>query len=119
MSHLILPSRYRSRQIEPERYRGYARHTKCGQEAFWFTRFGKAWFDLNAGEVFFEDGQVKLLGRPIELYKCGKCGERLDGKDLKLIKIIQKDEAENMHIAEHMKTLVGAICEICGKRKEG
>lgn len=117
MSDLILPARYRSRKVRPERFRGYARH-KCGGEAFWFTRFGKAWFDLDISEVWFEDGQVKMRNVPIEKYRCCACGGHMNGADLKLVKIIQKDEAESMHMAEHMKTPMGVVCEICGKKKE-
>lgn len=115
---LILPSRYRSRTLDPTRFRGYARHIPCGGEAFWFTRFGKAWFEMTATEIYFEDGQIKIVNRPIEEYRCSSCGSHLAGRDLKLVKIIQDDEARDLHRAEHTKTTVGNVCDICGKRKQ-
>lgn len=117
---LILPDsfrRKRSGHIDPTRFRGYARHIPCGGEAFWFTRFGKAWFDLEFSEVCFEDGQIKFKNKPIEEYVCPHCRKNLAGADLRLVKIVQDDEADSIHSVEHAKVPYGEICELCGKRK--
>lgn len=119
---LILPHSYqkrRSEKVDPKRFRGYGKHTtpKCGAEAFWFTRFGKAWFDMDSSEVYFEDGQIKLVNHPIEDYRCPNCGDRLRGETLRLVKIIQEDEAESIHRREHAKVAIGDVCELCGERK--
>ena len=118
MNDLILPSTYkRKREIDPKKFRGYARHLPCGGEAFWFTRFGKAWFDLTFSEVHFEDGQIKIKGRTIEEYKCPHCHRNLEGKELRLVKLIQEDEAETLHNEEHRKKPIGELCEFCGERR--
>lgn len=122
MGGLILPTGFRKRrsnEIDPKRFRGYAKHLKCGGEAFWFTKFGKAWFDLEYSEVYFEDGQIKIKTRPIEDYRCPKCGEALAGKDLRLVKIIQSDEADSIHRDAHNAKRVGELCELCGERRYG
>lgn len=122
MLDLVLPSRYqrrRSAKVRPDRFRGFAKHIPCGGAAFWFTRFGKAWFDLNSSEIFFEDGQIKLLNRPIEEYRCPHCRQSLEGKALRLIKIIQDDEADAIHAQAHRKVPVGQVCSLCGDRKKG
>lgn len=119
---LILPPNFRrkrSGQIKPERFRGYAKHIPCSGTAFWFTKFGKAWFDYDISEVWFEDGQIKLKDKPVENYRCAACGDKLRGEDLRLIKIIHEDEAEAIHTREHYKVKVGEICELCGDRRKG
>lgn len=118
MGGLILPSGYKKkREVDPTRFRGYAKHLPCGGEAFWFTRFGKAWFDLEFSEVYFEDGQIKFKHKPIEDYTCPHCRKNLEGKDLRLVKIIQNDEAESLHAIEHAKKQIGELCELCGERR--
>lgn len=119
MKGLYLPSGYkRKREVDPTRFRGYAKHIPCGGEAFWFTKFGKAWFDLAFSEVYFEDGQIKWQNKAIEEYKCPHCRRNLDGKDLRLVKIIQNDEAETLHDMEHRKKQIGELCEFCGERRK-
>lgn len=121
MGGIILPAGYKPRRsatLDATKFRGYARHLPCNGEAFWFTRFGKAWFDLELSEVLFEDGQVKIKGRPIEEYRCPHCRRSLEGKDLRLVKIMQEDEADELHRVEHNKKHQGQICEFCGERKQ-
>lgn len=119
---LILPPHYsRSKEVEKEiarQSRGYARHIPCGGVAFYFKRFGKAWFDYDASEILFKDGQIKLQNKPVEDYKCSDCGKTLQGDALKLIKIVREDEADALHAQEHRKVPVGVICELCGERRK-
>lgn len=118
MGGMVLPYGYkRKRDIDPRKFRGYAKHIPCGGEAFWFTRFGQAWFDLKFSEVYFEDGQIKMKNKAIEEYTCPHCRKNLYGKDLRLVKIIQNDEAEMIHAQAHNAKKPGEICELCGERK--
>lgn len=118
MSGLILPANYRKkRDVDATKFRGYARHIPCGGEAFWFTKFGKAWFELAYSEVWFEDGQLKLKDKPVEDYRCPHCRKFLKGPDLRLVKIIQNDEAETIHDEAHNAKRIGEMCELCGERR--
>ena len=117
-SRAFFPTRKRSELVNPKRFRGYAKHLKCGEPAFWFTRFGRAWFEMNMSEIWFEDGQIKWSGKPVEEYRCPSCRVFLRGNDLRLIKIVHEDEAEAIHKAEHEKVPVGEICDLCGERRQ-
>lgn len=115
--NLTLPRSYRpkrSETIRPERFRGYARCVKCNGEAFWFKRFAKAFFDLSASDIWFEDGQI-CFPRQIQKNHCPHCRANLNPGSFKVVKIIQEDEADAIHAQSHADTPYGQICPICKK----
>ena len=117
MSDLILPSSYKKRrEIDFSKFRGYVRHKPCNGEAFWFTCFGKTFLDMDWSEVWFENGQIKLKGKPVEDYKCPHCRKVLDGKDLVNVRIQNEEDANRLHQIEHKKVPHGTLCPFCGER---
>lgn len=118
MSDLLLPQGFkRRREIDFDRFKGYIRHKPCNGEAFWFTTFGKSFFDMDWSEVWFEDGQIKLKGKSVEDYKCPHCRSVLEGKDLIMVRLQGEKDADRLHAIEHNKKRHGAVCEFCGERK--
>lgn len=122
MNGIILPGSYkrkRSETIRPERFTFYAKH-KCGAEAFWLTKRIRTPLDFDAlgfNDVFFEDGQIKLVGKTLEDFKCPGCASSLQElpNDIKIIRILNQRDYERLHAEQHNETPAGQECPSCHK----
>lgn len=125
MSEILLPRSFRgkrSEKIRPERFTFYAKH-KCGYEAFWLTKRIRTPLDFDAlgfGDVWFEDGQIKLVGKTLEDFRCPGCTEKIQEmpNNIKIIRILNAADYERLHREQHNETPAGQECPSCHKIRQ-